>query len=137
MENQPAGKKIGHLTRDGANVKFYPLPPEFFIDNSDAPQIGISGEKVLYASEEQSLIDACLKVLCAPGDVVVYTSPDWHIHNNPQMEAFGRKLETEEEDHFLPVPHKLRPLLKDAALLCLCSPANPVGAVLKEDLSFL
>nr|WP_199075752.1 aminotransferase class I/II-fold pyridoxal phosphate-dependent enzyme [Pedobacter sp. ASV19] len=134
MENQPAGKKIGHLTRDGANVKFYPLPPEFFIDNSDAPQIGISGEKVLYASEEESLIDACFKVLCGPGDVVVYTTPDWHIHNNlSQVEALGKKLETEEEHHFLPVSPKLRPLLKDAALLCLCSPANPVGALLKED----
>lgn len=134
MENQPAGKKIGHLTRDGANVKFYPLPPEFFIDNSDAPQIGMSGEKVLYASEEQSLIDACFKILCGPGEVVVYTSPDWYIHNNPvQIEALCKKLETEEEDHFLPVSTKLRPLLKDAVLLCLCSPANPVGAVLKEE----
>ncbi|PTS98252.1 hypothetical protein DBR11_15400 [Pedobacter sp. HMWF019] len=134
MENQPAGKKIGHLTRDGANVKFYPLPPEFFIDNSDAPQIGMPGEEVLYASEEQSLIDACFKVLCSPGDIVVYTSPDWYIDNNPlRMEALARKLETEEDDHFLPVPDKLRPLLKDAALLCLCSPANPVGAVIKEE----
>lgn len=90
-------------------------------------------EDILIAAGGRPLIYATYCAIVDPGDTVVYAIPSWN--NNHYTHLVGGKhsvVETTPETHFMPTAAMLKPKLKDAVLLALCSPQNPTGTTFSE-----
>lgn len=87
-------------------------------------------DEVLVASGGRPLIYALFQVLCNQGDGVIYGTPSWN--NQYFIQTVGAKaipIATKPKDGFLLTAEKIAPYVKEATLLCLCSPQNPTGTV--------
>lgn len=86
--------------------------------------------EVLIAGGARPVIYCIYSTLLDPGDKVIYPVPSWnnnhycHLHR-----AATAEVECSPENDFMPVADDLRPHLKDAVLLALCSPQNPTGTI--------
>lgn len=92
--------------------------------------------EILVASGGRPLIYSLFRAVCDAGDKVVYAVPSWN--NNHYTHFVGAKhvvVEATAENNFMPTVAHLRPHLKGATLLALCSPQNPTGTTFaKADL---
>lgn len=91
-------------------------------------------DDIQIASGSRPLIYACYKTLVDPGDKVVFPAPSWNNDYYTLLtETEACVVETRPENDFMPTAEELRPHLKDAQLLALCSPQNPTGTVFSRD----
>ena len=96
--------------------------------------LSYSADEILISSGARPLIYGAYKTLIHPGDVVVFPSPSWN--NNHYCHLCGATpiiVETKPENNFMPTADDLRPHLKGATLLALCSPLNPTGTVFTKE----
>lgn len=105
-----------------------------FIKEREGLDYGVN--EIQIASGGRPLIYSIFRAIVDKGDKVVYAVPSWnnnhYVHFN---EAQHIVVEATPENNFMPKAEDLKPLLKDATLLCLCTPQNPTGTMLsKEDL---
>ncbi len=94
-----------------------------------ANQIQVSGgSRPLIYGLYMSLID--------PGDKVVYPTPSWNNKHYCRFTgATDIPVQTSAENNFMPTAADIKPHLKGATLLALCSPLNPTGTMFaKKDL---
>ncbi|MBF9255478.1 aminotransferase class I/II-fold pyridoxal phosphate-dependent enzyme [Pontibacter sp. 172403-2] len=93
-------------------------------------------EDILVAGGSRPLIYATYLAIVDPGDKVVFPTPSWN--NNHYCHLSGATpvmVETGPENNFMPTAADVKPHLKGAALLALCSPLNPTGTMFtKKDL---
>ncbi|MBW7466963.1 aminotransferase class I/II-fold pyridoxal phosphate-dependent enzyme [Pontibacter aydingkolensis] len=91
---------------------------------------------ILVAGGSRPLIYATYLALIDPGDKVVYPTPSWN--NNHYCHLSGAtpvEVKTRPENNFMPTAGDVRPHLKGATMLALCSPLNPTGTMFsKKDL---
>ncbi|WP_347160264.1 pyridoxal phosphate-dependent aminotransferase [Pontibacter chitinilyticus] len=91
---------------------------------------------ILVAGGSRPLIYATYLTLVDPGDKVVFPTPSWN--NNHYCHLSGATpvmVETRPENNFMPTAADVKPHLKGATLLALCSPLNPTGTMFtKKDL---
>ncbi len=95
--------------------------------------LDFSAGEVLIASGSRPLIYSAYLALIDPGDKVIYPAPSWN--NNHYCHITGAEevvVETLAENNFLPKAGDLRPHLKGATLLALCSPQNPTGTMFEQ-----
>jgi aspartate aminotransferase len=89
--------------------------------------------EILVASGGRPLIYAVFRAICDKGDKVIYAVPSW---NNNHYTHFvgGQHLEVEAklENNFMPAAADIRPYVKDATLIALCSPQNPTGTTFRK-----
>jgi aspartate aminotransferase len=89
--------------------------------------------EILVASGGRPLIYAVFRAICDKGDKVIYAVPSW---NNNHYTHFvgGQHVEVEAklENNFMPAADDIRPFVKDATLLALCSPQNPTGTTFRK-----
>ena len=94
-------------------------------------------EEILVASGGRPLIYALFRTLVDTGDKVIYAVPSWN--NNHYTHLNGGEhivVEATAENNFMPTADALRPHVREATLLCLCSPQNPTGTTIsRKDLS--
>ena len=92
--------------------------------------------QILVAGGSRPLIYATYLALVDPGDKVVYPTPSWNNNHYCHLSgANGIAVPTSADNNFMPTAADLRPHLKDATLLALCSPLNPTGTMFtKSDL---
>lgn len=91
-------------------------------------------ESTLIAGGARPIIFAAYAAVVDPGDRVIYPTPSWN--NNHYTYLVGGKaveLVVGPETNFLPTAELLRPLVRDARLLCINSPLNPTGTVMSRD----
>jgi aspartate aminotransferase len=71
-----------------------------------------------------------------PGDKVLFPTPSWNNNHYCDLtRANGVEIPTGPEHNFMPTADDIRPHIKGAALLALCSPLNPTGTMFsKKDL---
>jgi aspartate aminotransferase len=73
------------------------------------------------------------RAICDKGDKVIYAVPSW---NNNHYTHFvgGQHVEVEAklENNFMPSADDIRPYVKDATLIALCSPQNPTGTTFRK-----
>lgn len=96
-----------------------------------------SPDEILIAGGSRPLIYASFRTIVDDGDKVVYPVPSWN-NNHYSYLTHAQKVEVESspENNFLPTAEELKPHLKGAVLLALCSPLNPTGTMFsKEQLS--
>ncbi|WP_266203422.1 pyridoxal phosphate-dependent aminotransferase [Pontibacter kalidii] len=91
---------------------------------------------ILVAGGSRPLIYATYLALVDPGDKVVYPTPSWN--NNHYCHLSGAtpvEVKTRPENNFMPTAADVKPHLKGATMLALCSPLNPTGTMFsKKDL---
>ncbi len=89
--------------------------------------------EILVASGGRPLIYAVFRAICDKGDKVIYAVPSW---NNNHYTHFvgGQHVEVEAklENNFMPSAADIRPHVKDATLIALCSPQNPTGTTFRK-----
>ncbi len=99
-------------------------------------QLEYAPEEILVASGGRPLIYSLFRVIADKGDKIIYAVPSW---NNNHYTHFTRAehtvIETTPENNFMPTADSIRPFIKGATLICLCSPQNPTGTTIsKKDL---
>jgi aspartate aminotransferase len=103
-----------------------------FIKEREGLDYGVN--EIQIASGGRPLIYSIFRAIVDKGDKVVYAVPSWnnnhYVHFN---EAQHIVVEATPENNFMPRAEDLKPLLKGAALLCLCTPQNPSGTMLNQE----
>jgi len=87
-----------------------------------------SSNEILISAGGRPLIYATYRAIVDAGEKVIYTVPSWN--NNHYTHFVGGEhvaIETTAEENFMPTASKIKPFLKGATLLALCSPLNPTG----------
>lgn len=92
-----------------------------------------AGNEILIASGGRPLIYTLFKTAVNPGDKVIYAVPSWNNNHYTAMNnAVHCVIEASPENNFMPTAAEIEPHIKDAALLCLCTPQNPTGTTLNK-----
>lgn len=92
--------------------------------------------EVLMAAGARPLIYAVYQTLVQPGDTVIFPVPSWNNNHYTHL-SHAKKIEiiTTPENNFMPTADELKPHLKGAAMVSLCSPLNPTGTTFsRQDL---
>ncbi len=156
------GAEIANLTIGDLNPEIYPIPERLneeiqkSYDNNLTNYPPASGllslrkavsaelknrwdlayqeNEILVAGGSRPLIYATFKTIVDDGDKVVYPIPSWNNNHYAYLtNAQKVEIETTSENNFLPTAEELRPHLKGAVLLALCSPLNPTGTMFTKD----
>jgi aspartate aminotransferase len=91
-------------------------------------------QEILIANGGRPLIYALYRTIIDKDDKVVYPVPSWN--NNHYVHFTGGThvaIEALPENNFMPTAAQLRPVIKGASLLSLCSPLNPTGTVFRKN----
>lgn len=100
---------------------------------SDKEGIDYSTSEILIAAGGRPLIYALYRALVDRDDKVIYAVPSWNNnHYTHFVEAQHAVIEAKAENNFMPLAEQIRPHLKGAALIALCSPLNPTGTIFKK-----
>lgn len=92
-----------------------------------------SPDDILVTAGSRPLIYALYRTLVDAGDKVIYPIPSWNNNHYCYLnEANGVEIKTTPENNFLPTAEQIKPHLKGAILLSLCSPLNPTGTMFTE-----
>ncbi|SHG72652.1 pyridoxal phosphate-dependent aminotransferase [Pedobacter caeni] len=156
------GAEIANLTIGDFDPSIFPIPAELRDEIIDAyhhnhtnypPADGIlalretvvevlknryslsySTQDILVAGGSRPLIYATYLALVDPGDKVIYPAPSWNNNHYCHLSsAKGIAVETTVENNFMPTGAQLKPYLKGATLLALCSPLNPTGTMFTRE----
>jgi aspartate aminotransferase len=91
-------------------------------------------ESTLIAGGARPIIFAAYAAIVDPGDNVVYPIPSWNNnHYTYLMRGVPVEIPVGPETNFLPTADLLRPHIRDARLICICTPLNPTGTVMARD----
>jgi len=93
-----------------------------------------STDEILIASGGRPLIYAFFRAICDEGDKIIYAVPSWN-NNHYTHFVSGKHIEVEAkaENNFMLTAEDVRPHIKDAVFIALCSPQNPTGTTFKKE----
>jgi aspartate aminotransferase len=90
--------------------------------------INYASNEILIAAGGRPLIYAAFRAIVNKGDKVIYPVPSWNNNHYVHFtEGEHVMIETQLENNFMPTAEEIKPHLKGAALLAVCSPLNPTG----------
>src|SRR5215472_3084225 len=90
-------------------------------------------DEILVASGGRPLIYSLFRTLIDKGDKVIYAVPSWNNNHYTHLnEGEHIVIEATPENNFMPTAAALQPHIREAALICLCSPQNPTGTTISE-----
>jgi aspartate aminotransferase len=91
-------------------------------------------ESTLIAGGSRPIIYAAYAAVVDPGDKVVYPTPSWNNnHYTYLMRGNPCEIVVGPDENFLPTAELIRPHIRDARLLAVCTPLNPTGTVMSRD----
>jgi aspartate aminotransferase len=103
-----------------------------FTKETEGLDYGIT--EVLVASGGRPLIYSIFRAICDKGDKVIYAVPSWNNnHYTHFVEGEHIVVEAKAENNFMPSADDIRPYIKEATLIALCSPQNPPGTTFKQE----
>jgi aspartate aminotransferase len=100
----------------------------------ETEELDYGTSEILVASGGRPLIYAVFRAICDKGDKIIYAVPSWN--NNHYTHFVGGEhivVETKAENNFMPAAEDIRPYIKEASLVSLCSPQNPTGTTFKKN----
>ena len=100
----------------------------------DHEQLNYSHAEILVACGGRPLIYSLYRAICDKEDKVIYAVPSWN--NNHYTHFVGAEhvvIEATAANNFMPTAETIRPHLKGATLLALCSPQNPTGTTFTKE----
>lgn len=89
--------------------------------------------EVVVASGGRPLIYTTFRTICDKGEKIIYAVPSWN--NNHYTHFIGGEhvvVRASAENNFMPTANDIRPHIKGAVLIALCSPQNPTGTTFKK-----
>ncbi len=93
-----------------------------------------TASEIIVASGGRPLIYSLYRTIVDPGDKVIYSVPSWNNnHYSHFVDAHHVSIETTEKSDFMLTADDLKPHIKGATLLSLCSPQNPTGTTFSND----
>jgi aspartate aminotransferase len=90
--------------------------------------------EILVSSGGRPLIYATFRAICDKDDKIIYAVPSWN--NNHYTHFVGGNhivIEATAENNFMPTAEDIRPYIKEAAFISLCSPQNPTGTTFRKE----
>ena len=103
-----------------------------FIKDTEGLDYGTN--EILVASGGRPLIYAVFRAVCDKGDKIIYAVPSWNNnHYTHFVEGQHIVVEATAANNFMPTADDLRPHIKEATLISLCSPQNPTGTTFKKE----
>lgn len=91
-------------------------------------------DEILIASGGRPLIYALFRAICDKGDKVIYAVPSWNNNHYVHfVEGEHVVVEARAENNFMPTAADLKPHIKEAVFLALCSPQNPTGTTFRKE----
>ncbi len=116
--NYPAANGMAELRKAAA---------EFLLEKQNQ---SYSPDEVLISAGARPIIYAIFTTLLDPGDTVIFPVPSWNNNHYCHLSRANPVfMETRAENNFMPVADDIRPHIKNATLIALCSPLNPTGTV--------
>jgi aspartate aminotransferase len=100
----------------------------------DVQGLDYGTSEILVAAGGRPLIYGVFRAVCDKGDKVIYAVPSWN--NNHYTHFVGGEhivIEATAENNFMLTADDIRPFVKEAALISLCSPQNPTGTTFKKE----
>ena len=99
----------------------------------DEENLDYGTSEILVASGGRPLIYAAFRAICDKGDNVIYPVPSWNNnHYTHFIEGGHIVIQATAENNFMPVANDIRPYVKQASLVSLCSPQNPTGTTFRK-----
>lgn len=90
--------------------------------------------EILIAAGGRPLIYGAYRAIVDKGDKVIYPVPSWNNNHYVHFtEGQHIQIESLQENNFMPTAEQIKPHIKGAVLLALCSPLNPTGTVFKKE----
>jgi aspartate aminotransferase len=90
--------------------------------------------EILIGAGGRPLIYAIYRAIVDKGDKVIYPVPSWNNnHYTHFTEGEHILIEATKENNFMPTAAQIKPHVKGASLLALCSPLNPTGTVFTKE----
>ncbi len=90
--------------------------------------------EILIAAGGRPLIYAAYRAIVDKGEKVIYAVPSWNNNHYVHFtEGEHIVIESKKENNFMPSADEIKPHLKRASLLALCSPLNPTGTTFKKE----
>lgn len=103
-----------------------------FLKDEEGLDYGIN--EILVASGGRPLIYATFRAVCDKGDKIIYAVPSWNNnHYTHFVSGEHIVIEATAETNFMPTAAAIRPYIKEATLISLCSPQNPTGTTFKKE----
>lgn len=103
-----------------------------FIKDTEGLSYGMN--EILVASGGRPLIYASFRAICDSGDKIIYAVPSWN-NNHYTHFVSGEHVVVEAgvDTNFMPTAASIKPHIKGAVMLALCSPQNPTGTTFKKE----
>lgn len=90
--------------------------------------------EILIAAGGRPLIYTAFRAIVDKGDKVIYPVPSWnnnhYVHFNEGEHVL---IECKRENNFMPTAAEIKPHIKGATLIAVCSPLNPTGTTFKKE----
>lgn len=97
-------------------------------------QLDYSPQEILIAAGGRPLIYAIYRAIVDKQDKVIYPVPSWNNNHYVHFtEGEHVMVEATQENNFMPTASQIRPHVKDASLIAVCSPLNPTGTTFKKE----
>jgi aspartate aminotransferase len=100
----------------------------------DTEGLDYGTSEILVASGGRPLIYAAFRAICDKGDKIIYAVPSWN--NNHYTHFVGGEhivIEAKPENNFIPAAADIKPHIRNATLISLCSPQNPTGTTFRKE----
>jgi aspartate aminotransferase len=139
----PIPKKLENEIVDAYRNKFTTYPPadgilalresvSAFIKEREG--LDFKTNEILIAAGGRPLIYTLYRALVDKDDKVIYAVPSWNNNHYVHfVEGRHEVIEATRENNFMPSAEDIKPHIKDAVLIALCSPLNPTGTVFKKE----
>jgi len=136
----PQPLKEGIVTAYNANQTNYP-PADGMLNLRESVSgflknrynLDYNANQILISGGSRPLIYSIYLAVVNPGEKVVFPAPSWNNnHYCDLLKAEAVIVQTTAENNFMPTADEIRPHLKGAALLSLCSPLNPTGTMFRK-----
>lgn len=96
--------------------------------------LAYSTDEVLVSCGGRPLIYAFYRAVCDKGDKIIYAVPSWNNNHYTHFVAGEHVVvEAKTENNFMPTAADLRPHIREATLISLCSPQNPTGTTFRRE----
>ena len=97
-------------------------------------RLNYNEDEIQIASGGRPLIYAIFKTIVDKNDKVIYAAPSWNNNHYTHLtEGEHCVISCLPENNFMPTASDIKPHLKGATLLCLCSPQNPTGTAFNKN----
>ena len=101
----------------------------------DEEELDYGNNEILVASGGRPLIYAVFRAVCDKGDRIIYPVPSWNNnHYTHFIEGEHIVIEAKAENNFMLTADDIRPHVREATLISLCSPQNPTGTTFKKEI---